>query len=154
VCNKSLEPAGSIILITGAGGMFKGVLGSSGITDALRLLFQSSNLNPFFLAWLVTAMIRIAQGSATVAMITGAGIMADVLVDQSDPPSNVTKALIACAIASGATILSHVNDSAFWMVSRYMKMTETETLQTFTPLTTAISLVSIVFIMILSLFLS
>merc|ERR1711963_1279252 len=120
--------------------MFKGVLGASGITPALKVFFSASGMNPLLLAWLMSGVIRVAQGSATVAMITAGGIMSDLL--QGEDASNASLALTACAICSGAIMLSHVNDSGFWMISRYMNMTEKEALLSWTPVSGIVSVVS------------
>lgn len=148
LCTKALGPAGIIILITGAGGVFKGVLISTGIADALADVFGNSGIPVVALAYVFATLVRIAQGSATVAMLTAAGLMAGFTEDLSQP----VLALITVAIAAGATGFSHVNDSGFWMISRYMGMTEKQTLKTWSVISIAISLVSFTFIMILSLF--
>jgi len=134
---KSLAPAGLIILITGAGGVFKQLLVDSGIGVQLAETMSNSALPPIALAWLLAMLIRVSQGSATVAMITSAGIMSPLLAsfDLSDPH----KALIVIAIASGATTASHVNDSGFWLVGKYLGMTEKQTLQSWTVMETIIS---------------
>jgi H+/gluconate symporter-like permease len=145
---KALGPAGIIILITGAGGVFKGVLIATGIADALAEAFGGSGIPVIVLAYLFATLVRIAQGSATVAMLTAAGLMSGFVTDLSQP----VLALITCAIAAGATGFSHVNDSGFWMISRYMGMSEKETLKTWSVVSTAISLVSFAIILLLSLF--
>ena len=148
ISTKALGPAGIIILITGAGGVFKGVLIATGIADALKEVFKDSPIPIIVLAYIFATLVRIAQGSATVAMLTAAGLMASFVEGFSQP----YLALIACAIAAGATGFSHVNDSGFWMISRYLGMTEKQTLKTWTVISTAISLVSFGIILILSLF--
>jgi gluconate transporter len=145
---KALGPAGIIILITGAGGVFKGVLIATGIAGALAEAFGGSGIPILALAYIFATLVRIAQGSATVAMLTAAGLMSGFVGDLSQP----MLALVTCAIASGAIGYSHVNDSGFWMISRYMGMTEKETLKTWTILSTAISLVSFAIILILGIF--
>lgn len=130
-----------VILITGAGGAFKQVLIDSGVGQMLASVFIEAQFSIFILGFLIAAITRIAQGSATVAMITGAGLMAPSL------------GLLVIAISSGATILSHVNDSGFWLVSRYLGMSETNTLKTWTVMTTLISLVGLASCLLISLFL-
>ena len=148
ISTKALGPAGIIILITGAGGVFKGVLTATGIADALKAVFEGSPIPIIVLAYIFATLVRIAQGSATVAMLTAAGLMVSFVEGFSQP----YLALIACAIAAGATGFSHVNDSGFWMVSRYLGMTEKQTLKTWTVISTAISLVSFSIILVISLF--
>lgn len=148
LCTKALGPAGIIILITGAGGVFKGVMSATGIADALADAFGGSGIPILALAWIFATLVRVAQGSATVAMLTAAGLMSGFIVDLS--PQML--ALVTVAIASGATGFSHVNDSGFWMISRYMGMNEKQTLKTWTVATGAVSLVSFALIMAVSLF--
>ncbi len=151
IANKGLEPAGIVILITGAGGAFKQILIDSGVGQMLASVFIEAQFSVFILGFLIAAITRIAQGSATVAMITGAGLMAPIL--QLQPISAPSLGLLVIAISSGATILSHVNDSGFWLVSRYLGMSETNTLKTWTVMTTLISLIGLVSCLLISLFL-
>lgn len=145
VCTKALGPAGVIILITGAGGVFKGVLKETGITDALAVMFGSSGIPTLVLAWLFATLIRVAQGSATVAMLTAAGLM----VGFVDGLNQHQLALVTIAIAAGATGFSHVNDSGFWMISRYYGMTEAQTLRSWSILSTLVSLIGFGIAMVL-----
>ncbi|MCA9138951.1 MAG: hypothetical protein KDB00_19400 [Planctomycetales bacterium] len=137
IATKALGPAGIIILITGAGGVFKGVLAATGITTALEDIFQDSGISVLLLAWVFATLIRIAQGSATVAMLTAAGLMSNFVTGMTQPQL----ALVTVAIAAGATGFSHVNDSGFWMISRYFQMSEGQTLRTWGILSTFISVV-------------
>lgn len=151
IANKGLEPAGVVILITGAGGAFKQVLIDSGVGQMLATVFVEAQFSVFILGFLIAAITRVAQGSATVAMITGAGLMAPIL--ELQPMSAPSLGLLVIAISSGATILSHVNDSGFWLVSRYLGMSETNTLKSWTVMTTLISMVGLVSCLLISLFL-
>lgn len=137
ISTKALGPAGIIILITGAGGVFKGVLAATGITDAMEAVFSDSGISVLLLAWVFATLIRIAQGSATVAMLTAAGLMGNFVDGMSQPQL----ALITVAIAAGATGFSHVNDSGFWMISRYFQMSEAQTLRTWGIISTLISVI-------------
>jgi Gnt-I system low-affinity gluconate transporter len=147
---KALGPAGIIILITGAGGVFKEVLVDSGIGKILAESMAGSPLPPILLAWLLAGIVRVTQGSATVAMITAAGIMAPLIyeMDLSDPH----RALIVLSIASGATLLSHVNDSGFWLVGKYLRMNEKQTLQSWTVMETIIAVGGLATTLLASLF--
>lgn len=147
---EAMKPAGVIILITGAGGVFKQVLVNSGVGDMLAGGMADLGLPIIVLAWLIAAAVRVTQGSATVAMITAAGILSPILVsfDVSEPH----KALIVLAIAAGSTILSHVNDSGFWLVNRYFGMSEKDTLKSWTVMETIISVVGFGLVFILSFF--
>jgi len=146
---RSLGPAGIIILITGAGGVFKGVLKSTGIDIALTQAFSNVAIPLLVLAWIFATLIRIAQGSATVAMLTAAGLMVGFVEAAAPSLSQAQLALMCCAIAAGATGFSHVNDSGFWMISRYMGMNEKQTLMTWSVVSIAISVVAFVIILLL-----
>jgi Gnt-I system low-affinity gluconate transporter len=151
IANKGLEPAGVVILITGAGGAFKQVLIDSGVGQMLASVFIEAQFSVFILGFLIAAITRIAQGSSTVAMITAAGLIAPVL--ELQPMSAASLGLLVIAISSGATILSHVNDSGFWLVSRYLGMSEKDTLKSWTVMTTIISLMGLTSCLVISLFL-
>ena len=141
VLTRALEPAGVVIVITGAGGAFKQILIDSGIGADLAGAVGGQGMPVVVFAFLVTAIMRVAQGSATVAMITGAGLTApvvDATVAAGAVYSSPQLAMLVIAIASGASLLSHVNDSGFWLVSRYLGMTETQTLKTMTVMTTIV----------------
>nr|WP_319572621.1 gluconate:H+ symporter [uncultured Draconibacterium sp.] len=147
---KALGPAGIIILITGAGGVLKQVLVDSGIGKIMAESMASSALPPILLAWILAAIVRVTQGSATVAMITAAGIIAPVMSEfgLNDPQ----RALVVLSIASGATLLSHVNDSGFWLVGKYFGMNEKQTLQSWTVMESIIAVCGLAFTMLASLF--
>ncbi len=147
---KALGPAGIIILITGAGGVLKQILVDSGIGKIMAESMAGSALPPILLAWLLAAVVRVDQGSATVAMITAAGIIAPVLNEfgLNDPQ----RALVVLSIASGATLLSHVNDSGFWLVGKYFGMNEKQTLQSWTVMETIIAFCGLAFTLLASLF--
>ena len=147
---KALGPAGIIILITGAGGVLKQVLVDSGIGKIMAESMASSALPPILLAWILAAIVRVTQGSATVAMITAAGIIAPVMSEfgLNDPQ----RALVVLSIASGATLLSHVNDSGFWLVGKYFGMNEKQTLQSWTVMESIIAFCGLAFTMLASLF--
>jgi len=139
VSSQSLGPAGVIILITGAGGVFKEILTQTGAGLMLANYLMEVGFAPIVFGYIASALIRLLQGSSTVAMITSAGMTAAVLegVDYSD----FQKAALVIAIAAGASIYSHVNDSGFWLVSKYFGMEETQTLRSWSVMTTLISVV-------------
>lgn len=135
VCEGALGPICSIILVTGAGGMFGGVLRSSGIGDALAATLSDTGLPVIVAAFVISAALRVAQGSATVALTTAAALMAPT-VAATPGLSEFDLCFIVVAIAGGATVLSHVNDSGFWLVSRFLEMDEKTTLKTWTVMET------------------
>jgi len=138
----AFETAGIIILITAAGGAFGGMIRHSGVGETVQNLASGHSINLVLLAWLVTAVIRVAQGSATVAMITGAALMQGIIGDGATLPYH--PAYLYLAVGFGSVILSWMNDSGFWLVSRMCGFTERETLRTWTLLETGISLVGLV----------
>jgi Gnt-I system low-affinity gluconate transporter len=145
---KALGPAGIIILITGAGGVLKQVLIDSGIGQMMAESMIYSPLPPILLAWMISAAVRVTQGSATVAMITSASLTAPIITEFG--LSAPQRALIVIAVASGATLLSHVNDSGFWLVGKYLGMNEKQTLQSWTVMETIIALCGLGFTLIAS----
>ncbi|MEG9224834.1 GntP family permease [Aeromicrobium sp. Sec7.5] len=134
--DQSLGPICSIILVTGAGGMFGGVLRISGIGEALTSSLSDIGIPLLLQAFVIATALRVAQGSATVAITTTAGLIAS----QADALSNIQIALLVTAIAAGSTVLSHVNDSGFWLVSRFFGMDEKTTLKTWTVMETTLGL--------------
>ena len=150
VLNSALGPVCAIILITGAGGMFGGVLRASGIGDALADALEDIGLPVIVAAFVISVLLRVAQGSATVALTTAAGLIAPV-VEATDGLSRPDLALIVIAIAGGATVLSHVNDSGFWLVSRFFQIDEKTTLKTWTVMETLLGTIGFVLALLLSL---
>ncbi|SFP88906.1 gluconate permease GntT [Variovorax sp. PDC80] len=144
--DDSLAPTAAIVLIIGAGGGFKQMLVASGVGNAIGHMALNAQVSPILLAWLVAGLIRIATGSATVATITGAGIVAPL----ATMVPGVNRELLVLATGAGSLILSHVNDAGFWLVKQYFNMTVAETFKTWTVMETLISVVAIVFIMLLS----
>jgi len=142
-----LETAGIIILITSAGGAFGLMLKNAGVGDAVKAAAAGREVNFVLLSWLVSSVIRIAQGSATVAMLTTSALMVPILYPQGgDGLSSLPyhPIYIFLAIGFGSIILSWMNDSGFWVVSKLSGMTEKETLQTWTVVTTVISVSGLV----------
>ncbi len=142
VSTKALYPAGVIILLTGAGGAFKQILIDTGAGTMIAESLNGSFLPPVVFGFLVAAVVRIMQGSSTVAMITAAGITAPVL--GVGTYSEMQLAVLVVAIAAGASVFSHVNDSGFWLVKQYLGLTEKQTFKTWSVLTTLIALAGLV----------
>lgn len=151
VATKSMEPVGMIILLTGAGGVFGRVLVATGVGEVLVDVMSSTNLPVVLFAFLVATVIRVAQGSATVAMVTAAGLIAPIIEMGSYSPPLI--GTIVIAIACGATVLSHVNDSGFWLVKEYMGLTEKQTLKSWTIMETIIGVTGVTIVLIISFFL-
>lgn len=140
ICDNALGPICAIVLVTGAGGMFGGVLRASGIGDVLAKMFADTGMPVIVAAFLISTALRIAQGSATVALTTTSALIAP-MVAATTGLSQFDLCFIVIAIASGATVLSHVNDSGFWLVSRFLEMDTKTTLKTWTVMETLIGLV-------------
>jgi len=136
IVDRALGPICSIILITGAGGMFGGVLELSGIGTALSDSLSNLGMSLILQAFLIATLLRVAQGSATVALTTAAGLLAPAAAAADLGAFQLT--LLVMAIAAGATVLSHVNDSGFWLVSRFFDMDEKTTLKTWTVMETTL----------------
>jgi GntP family gluconate:H+ symporter len=144
---ESLPPIAGILLIVGAGGGFKQTLIDSGVGKTITQAADGANISALLLGWLVAVGIRLATGSATVATISAAGIVAPLAAGMSTSHT----ALLVLAIGSGSLFFSHVNDAGFWLVKEYYGMSVGETIKTWSVMETIISVVSIVFILLLNL---
>ncbi|WP_248963129.1 GntP family permease [Sphaerisporangium perillae] len=136
--SRSLRPVGMILLVVGAGAFFGSVIAATGVGKALATTLSSAGLPIIVLAYLISCGMRLAQGSATVAIVTTGGIVAPLVKDLHYTQGHL--ALIAIAIAAGSIIASHLNDGGFWIVSRYFNMSVKDTLKTWTILETILSL--------------
>lgn len=150
IVTKALEPAGVIILITGAGSVFGKMLISSGIGDLLANAMESVNMPLIVFGFLTASVIRIAQGSGTVSMITAASLVVP-LVDTFDVSAPML-GLLTIAIACGGTAFSHVNDSGFWMANRYLNMSVKDTLKSWTVMKSIVGLTGFFMCLIISIF--
>ncbi|MER6417229.1 gluconate:H+ symporter [Streptomyces sp. NPDC001137] len=150
VSTASLKPVGNILLVVGAGGVFGAILKASGVAQALSDTFHDVGLPVLVLAYLISVVLRVAQGSATVAIVTTAGIVAPLLTEGHHSQAFV--ALVIMAISAGSIFASHVNDGGFWMVAKYFGITERDTLKTWTVLETVLSVVGFAVAAVLSLF--
>lgn len=135
IMDRALGPICAIILVTGAGGMFGGVLRASGIGQALAGSLETVGLPLIVAAFVISTALRVAQGSATVALTTTAGLIAPT-VAATTGLSEFDLCFLVIAIACGATVLSHFNDSGFWLVGRFLNMDEKTTLRTWTVMET------------------
>lgn len=142
----ALGPICSVVLITGAGGMFGGVLRTSGIGDALADSMSDLGVPVVLGCWLVAAILRLAQGSATVALTTAAALMAPAVA--AGGYSEFQIALTVLASAAGSVFAGHVNDSGFWLVGRLMGMDVATTLRTWTLNQALVGAVGFVFVLV------
>ncbi|MPY63100.1 GntP family permease [Streptomyces spongiae] len=150
VSTASLKPVGNIILVVGAGGVFGAVLKASGVAQALSDTFNDVGLPVIVLSYLISVVLRVAQGSATVAIVTTAGIVAPLLSEGDHSQAFV--ALVIMAISAGSIFASHVNDGGFWMVAKYFGISERDTLKSWTVLETVLSVAGFVVAAVLSIF--
>ncbi len=139
-----IEVAGVIILITSAGGAFGLMLRNAGVGDAIKSAAEGYSINLLVLAWAVAAVIRIAQGSATVAMLTTSAMVLPMVEPAAGGILPYHRLYVYMAIGFGAFACSWMNDSGFWVVNRLSGMTETETLRTWTVLLTAVSVLGLI----------
>ena len=139
VSDSALPIVAVIIFVTGAGGVFGNVLVESGIGDALSGSLTAMGLPIVVAGWVISQALRAAQGSATVAILTTGGLLAPAV--QSGDFSSLQVAAIALAIGFGALGMSHINDSGFWIVTRYLGLSVADGLKTWTVLTTVSGLV-------------
>ncbi|MEU8663654.1 GntP family permease [Actinoplanes philippinensis] len=148
VLGGALPPIAGILLIVAAGGGFKQVLVDAGVGNVIADAARDANINALLLGFLVAVGIRVATGSATVATITAAGIVAPLAATLDRPEVS----LLALAIGAGSLFFSHVNDAGFWMVKEYFGMTVGQTIKTWSIMETIISVVGFACVMLLSLF--
>ncbi len=134
--NECLAPTATITLLVGAGGGFGRVLQDSGVSQAIIGIALNSHVPLLPLAWLLAALMRLATGSATVAMTTAAGIVAPIALHSA----GVHPELLAIATGAGSLIFSHVNDGGFWLVKEYLGMSVTQTMKTWSVCETIISI--------------
>lgn len=143
MATESLAPVGTLLAIMGGGGAFKQVIVDSGVGPYAGKLLASSHVSPLVLAYLVAAAMRVAQGSATVAIITAAGIVAPLV--KGIP--GYSPEMIVLALCCGGTVLSHVNDAGFWLVNQSLDMTVPQTLRSWTTMKVITSLVGIAIVL-------
>jgi len=145
---SALPPVAGVLLIVGAGGGFKQVLIDTGIGGVIADAVKDSGISVLLVAWVVSALVRVATGSATVATVTAAGIMAPIADDLSSPMTS----LLVLAIGAGSVFLSHVNDAGFWLVKGYLDTTVGQTFKTWTMLECLISVFGLLGVLLAGVF--
>jgi Gnt-I system high-affinity gluconate transporter len=143
--NDSISGVAVILLIITAGGVFKQVLIDSGTADYITSFSTQWNIHPLLFAWLITALLRVAIGSATVAGITAAGIVSPLLATGTVSPE-----LLVLAVGTGSVFGSHVNDSGFWIFKEFFQISLKQTFLSWTVMETLISILGLVGVMVLS----
>ena len=144
IATAALAPLATLLLIIGGGGALKQVIVDSGIGSYLGKLLADSGLSPLIVCFLTSAGLRAAQGSATVAIVTAAGILAPLLKHVH----GYTPEMLVLSICCGGTMLSQVNDSGFWLVKEYMGMTVAETFRSWTVMKIVMGVLGIVILLI------
>ena len=146
--SEPLQIAGVIILITAAGGAFGAMIKHSGIGNAIEVATENFHIHYILLAWIIAAVMKTAQGSGTVSMITSSSIMFALIGEGSSLPYHPMYILLA--VGFGAAFISWMNDSGFWVVSRMSGLTEKEALQTWTVTLAVIAVVGLIQVMVFS----
>ncbi len=144
---ESIKDIAVILLIIGSSGALKQVLTDSGVSEQIAAGLHHINIQPLILAWLIAAIIRICVGSATVAGLTTAGILAPLILH-----SNVNPNLMVLSIGAGSLACSHVNDSGFWLFKEYFNLSIKDTIRSWTMMETIVSVVGLAGVLILNIF--
>lgn len=147
---ESLPPIAIVLLVVGAGGGFGRVLDTAGVDTAIAQTMGGMQLSPLVLGWVIASLLRLSVGSATVACVTAASIMAPIAAAMPQ----VNKDLLVVAIGAGSLIASHVNDGGFWLVKEYFNMSIVQTVATWTMLETIIAIVGLAVVLLLGLVVS
>jgi len=143
---SALLPLASVLLIVGAGGGFGRVLDRAGAGQALAASAAGLQVSPLLIGWVVAALLRVAVGSATVAITTAASLVAPVAA----AVHGTNRELLVVALGAGSLIASHVNDGGFWLVKEYLGLSVGDTLRTWTMIETILSVVGLVIVLLLS----
>lgn len=143
----SIKEVAGILLIIGSAGSLKQVLIDSGVSGQIATQLNGLSMHPLLLAWMIAAVIRVCVGSATVAGLTAAGIVAPLIAK-----SGVNPNLMVLSIGAGSLALSHVNDSGFWLFKEYFNLSIKDTVRSWTLMETIVSLVGLAGVFILELF--
>ena len=143
---NALKSIANLLMVIAGGAAFKGILTAGGISDAIAAAFSHTSLSPIIFAWIIALILRVSVGSATVAGLTTAGIVAPLVASQTA----VNPAFVVLAIGAGSLGVSHVNDAGFWMFKEFFDLDVPQTLKIWTVLETLISVVGLIVILILS----
>ncbi|WP_331737732.1 gluconate:H+ symporter [Streptomyces sp. NBC_00019] len=137
-CVSAAKSMAMILLVIGAGGAYKGVLVEGGIADYIKDFTDGWNISPIILAWLIAAILRIALGSATVAVVTAAGVVAPLVAGNGVHPE-----LMVLAVSCGSIAFSHVNDPGFWMFKEYFNLSVLDAIKARTTYTTVLAILGL-----------
>ncbi|MGP5095151.1 gluconate permease [Staphylococcus equorum subsp. linens] len=144
---SGLKGVATIIFIVGAGGAFKEVILEANVGNYIADIMKDTNISPLIMAWLITALIRIATGQGVVSSITAAGIVGPLI-----PTFNVSPVLMVLATAVGSNTITHVNDASFWLFKEYFNISIKDTFKTWGVLLLTTSITGLIVVLILDLF--
>jgi GntP family gluconate:H+ symporter len=147
--DQSVAAIGVTLLVVAGGGGFARVLREAGVANALGALAENVQLPPLLYAWLLAAFVRVATGSATVAITTAAGLLAPMLATHPE----INRELLVVSLGFGSIFLSHLNDGGFWIVKDCLGMTVGETLRTWTVVESILGVVGLGLVLVLGMFL-
>lgn len=146
-CGQSIKSIAMIIFIIGGGGAFKQILSAGGISDYIQNVTSAWNISPILLAWLIATLMRVALGSASVAVVAAAGIAAPLVA-----AGGVSPELMVLATACGSVMVSHLNDPGFWMFKEFLNLSVADTLKVRTTYTTVLGVLGLAGCLLLNLF--
>lgn len=147
VYESAVKDIAMILLIIAGAGAFKEVLTASGVSNDIAAALQHWTLHPLLLAWIIAAIIRVCIGSATVAGLTTAGIVAPIVVQGGVNPN-----LMVLSIGAGSLMFSHVNDGGFWLFKEYFNLSVKDTIRSWSLMETIVAIVGLAGVMLLSVF--
>jgi GntP family gluconate:H+ symporter len=142
---ESLPPIASVLLVVGAGGGFGRVLDAAGVDTAIAQSMAGLQLSPLMLGWVIASLMRVSVGSATVAVVTAASMLAPMI----DAMPGVNRELMVVSIGAGSLIAGHVNDGGFWLVKEFLNMSVPQTLATWTVLETLVAVLGLAGVLLL-----
>jgi GntP family gluconate:H+ symporter len=142
---NAMKSIAMLLMVIGGGSAFKQVLIDGGVGHAVQQLMVNANMSPILLGWLITVLLRISLGSATVAGMTAAGLVTPLMHSLGADP-----VMMALAIGAGSLAASHVNDAGFWMFKEYFDLDVKQTLQIWTVLETVIAIVGLLMVLLLN----
>jgi Gnt-I system high-affinity gluconate transporter len=150
IYSDAVRDVAMIVLIMGGAGGLKQILSESGVSQQIAGLLNSMDINPLLLGWLIACLIRVSVGSATVAGLTAAGIVAPLVISHPEIDAN----LMVLAVGAGSLMFSHVNDAGFWLFKEYFNLSIRDTIRSWSLMETIVAVCGLAGVLTLNLFLS
>lgn len=150
IYSEAVRDVAMIVLIMGGAGGLKQILSESGVSQQIAGLLNSMEMNPLLLGWLIACLIRVSVGSATVAGLTAAGIVAPLVLSHPEIDPN----LMVLAVGAGSLMFSHVNDAGFWLFKEYFNLSIRDTIRSWSLMETIVAICGLLGVLTLNLFLS